>query len=67
MDLAKNSFGGGALRGPAGQILLPQPTITTFLSGFHGKTAQKARRRRFFWKIVNFKQFSSNFLVFPRW
>ena len=43
MDPATNFWWGCAV--PRDKILMPRPAITAFLSGFHGKTAQKARRR----------------------
>ena len=46
---------------PCDKILMPRPAITTFLSVFRGKTAQKARRRRFF---LENSQLSSNFQAF---
>ena len=53
MDLARSSFGGEALHGPAGQ-------------NFLGKTAEMARRRRFFLENSQFQAIFKQFLVFPR-
>ena len=66
MDLAKNSFGGGALRSPAGQNFVAA-AYKTFLSGLRGKTAGMARRRRFFLENSQFQAIFKQFLVFPRW
>ena len=68
MDLARSSFGGEALHGAVlrDKILLRQPNIKTFLSGFLGKTAEMARRRRFFLENSQFQAIFKQFLVFPR-
>ena len=65
--LAKNSFGGGALRGPAGQNFVAAAHHHNLFKWISWQNYSKGSPQAIFLENSQFQAIFKQFLVFPRW